>query len=139
ERATRGEVTVSDEATASDEELALPEWLNTSEDAPNVRKFGNDASGPGYQHGFSQLPALELELEADALEHQNLLDSLSPGARAIYLGGIQERLDALDKERERRAVELEREAAQAEREEAAYRAFIEARLRRLRGERASEK
>jgi hypothetical protein len=104
----------------------------SSEDAGSVRKFGNDASGPGYQHGFSQLPALELELEAGALEHQNLLDSLSPGARAIYLGGIRERVDALDKERER-------EAAKRERDEAAYRAFIEARLRRLRGERASGK
>jgi hypothetical protein len=111
--------------TTSEEELIEPECLPPPADAQDVSKFGNDACGPEacYVLFFSPYD-FEPELEEIALEHRTLLDSLSPGARAIYLGGIRARADALQKERERAA-------AGHERDEAEYRAFIEARLRRL--------
>ena len=64
------------------------------------------------------------------------MDSLSPGVRASYQDWILERAHARRSERLREEAE---NAAEHLREEAEYRAFIEARLRRLRGERASGK
>ena len=119
-----------DGVPTSDEELIEPEWLTTSEEARDVAKFRNCASLFGcYVPSPSYFDA---ELEADALEHQTLLASLSPGMRAVYLGGIRDRRDALEQEwtakRQRR-----------ERDEAEYAAFIEEHLRRLNEERPSRK
>ena len=74
----------------------------------------------------------QADLEAITLEHQTLLDSLSPGMRAVYLGGIQDRGDALEKK-------WARDEAERERDEAEYAAFIKEHLRRLSEDRPSRK
>lgn len=124
----RDEITVSDEATASDEERIEPESLTTSEEARDVPKFSNCASLFGCY--VSDPSYFDAELEAGALEHQTLLDSLSPGIRAVYLGGIRDRGDALEKK-------WAREEAERARGEAEYAVFIREHLRRLSEERPS--
>jgi len=127
---SRDEVAVSDEATVPDEELVEPEWLTTSEEARDVPKFGNDASLFGCC--VRELPWLDAELEAVALENQMLLDSLSPGVRARWRAWLRDRADALEKK-------WERKAAERERDEAEYAAFIEEHLRRLSEEQPSRR
>jgi hypothetical protein len=158
--------TVSDEATASDEatpsaettpfdELTFPEVLSYY--ARNVPNYGCDPSGPAPYNARSgplvptHVPPgncacyvpnpryFDAELEAGALEHQTLRDSLSPGIRAVYLGGIRDRGDALEKKWAREEAERQREAAEHERDEAAYAVFIEEHLRRLNEDRPSRK
>ena len=118
--------TVSDEATASDDDLTLLEPRPIWEYAgPN---YGYDPSGPASYNALSvfvptrvppdicasmigcivpNTPYPDAELEAAALdEYQTLLASLSPGVRARYEGRLVD-------------------------DEAEYAAFIEERLRRL--------
>ena len=123
-------VTTSDEATSSDEELADPEWLTTLEEERDVAEFGNCASVLGC-YGPNP-PYFDPNREADALEYQTLLASLSPGVRANYRAWLRDRADA-------RAKDREREAAERERDEAEYAVFIEEHLRRLNEERPSRK
>ena len=101
---------MSDEATSSDDELTLLEPRPIWEHAPP--NYGHDPSGPA---SYNALPVLvpthappayvppgncasvigcyvpnpryfDAKLEADALEYQTLLASLSPGVRASYKG-----------------------------------------------------
>jgi hypothetical protein len=123
EEPSRDEATASDEAMASDEELADPEWLTTSEDDRNVSKFGNDASLFGFY--APTFPYFDPDREANALEYQTLLASLSPGVRANYRAWLLDRAYAREKERER--------------DEAEYAVFIEEHLRRLNTGRRSKK
>jgi hypothetical protein len=127
---TRDEVTASNETTASGEDLTDPDWLTPSEDTPDVRKFGNDACLRVC--GVPHLSYLDADLEAATLEHQTLLHSLSPGMRAVYLGGIRDRGDALEKK-------WAREKAEREQDETEYAAFIKEHLRRLSEDRSSRK
>ena len=108
---------------ASDEELADPEWLTTSEDDRNVSKFGNDASLFGVYAPL--FPYFDPDREANALEYQTLLASLSPGVRANYRAWLLDRAYAREKERER--------------DEAEYAVFIKDHLRRKNAPRPSRK
>ena len=148
EGAPRDEDIAPDEVTTSDEDRKWPEGLTVFDVAgPN---YGYDPSGPASYNALSVLvpthapPAyvppsncasvigcyvpnpryFDAELEADALEYQTLLASLSPGVRATYRAWLRDRADA-------RAKEREREAAERERDEAEYAVFIEEHLRRL--------
>jgi hypothetical protein len=106
-----------EENTSSDEERARPQMMAVEEYA-----LGNHASVFGHYAPIA--PYFDAELEADALEYQTLLASLSPGVRATYRAWLRDRADV-------RAKEREREAAERERDEAEYAIFIEEHLRRL--------
>jgi hypothetical protein len=85
---------------------------------------------------LSAIPGSPLSEEAEPVERSPfnaLVDSLSPGVRASYEGWLLERKDA------RWSGRANAETRAHLREEAEYAAFIEARLRRLRGERTSGK
>ena len=117
-----------DGVPTSDEGLVEPEWLTTSEETRDVAEFDNCACAFGCC--VPDLRYFDAELEADALEYQTLLASLSPGVRASYRAWLRDRADVRAKEREREA---------AERDEAEYAVFIEEHLRRLNQERRSRK
>jgi len=123
--------TVSDETAASDEEFAFPETLSLVEHARGIPNYGYNVGTAASHHVTYEL-SFDADLEADALEYQTLLASLSPGVRANYRAGLRDRADA-------RAKDREREAAERERDEAEYAVFIEEHLRRLNEERPSKK
>jgi hypothetical protein len=124
-RAPSEENTVPEWVTSSDEEPARPQMMAVEEYA-----LGNCASVIGCYVPIA--PYFDAELEADALEYQTLLASLSPGVRASYHAWLRDRADA-------RAKEREREAAERERDEAEYAVFIEEHLRRLNTARPSRR
>ncbi len=119
----RDEATVSGEDVESNQERARPAWL--TDYGLHMNLIGVLGPPPG-----EEAEPVELS-ESDAL-----MDSLSPGVRASYQDWILARAHARRSERLREEAE---NAAEHLREEAEYRAFIEARLRRLRGKRASGK
>ena len=85
---------------------------------------------------LSQIPSSPPREEAEPVERSPfdaLMDSLSPGVRASYEGWLLERKHA------RWSGRANAETRPHLREEAEYAAFIEERLRRLRGERTSGK
>ena len=124
-------VTVSDETAASDEEFAFPETLSLVEHARGISNYGYNVGTAASHHVTYEL-SFDADLEADALEYQTLLASLSPGVRANYRAWLRDRADVREKE-------WEREAAERERDEAEYAVFIEEHLRRLNEERPSRK
>jgi hypothetical protein len=124
-------VTLSDETAASDEEFAFPETLSLVEHARGIPNYGYNV-GTAASHNVTYKLSFDADLEADTLEYQTLLASLSPGVRATYRAWLWDRADA-------RAKDREREAAERERDEAEYAVFIEEHLRRLNQERRSRK
>jgi hypothetical protein len=124
ERAPRDEVTVSEENVESTQKRPRPAWL--TDYSLHMNLIGVLGSLSGSPPSEEAEPVERSELDA-------LMDSLSPGVRASYEGWLLEREHARTSERENA------KTREHLREEAEYRAFIEARLRRLRGERASGK
>ena len=123
EGATRDEVTVSEEDMESTQERARPAWL--TDYSLHMNLIGVLGPPPG-----------EDAEPVERSESDALMDSLSPGVWASYEGRFLEREHARTNKRLREEAE---NAAEHLREEAEYAAFIEARLRRLKGERASGK
>lgn len=103
----RDEDIAPDEVATADEDRKWPEGLTVFDVAG--RNYGYDIFSHGDYNAHFPLPSDPAELE-----HQALLDSLSPGVRARYEGWL------LD-------------------DEAEYIAFIDERLRRLNEDRPSRK
>lgn len=123
------EVVASNELATYRDSRTLHEVL--AEYARGVPNYGYEPGSPAGTWAFYAVPFdVRAQLEADHLEYQTLLGSMSPGVRANAEGAVRERIDAWKAER-RRA-----EAAR-ERDEAEYRVFIRRHLRRLREGRAA--
>ena len=100
---------------------AVPEWLTGSDESA---VFDEEAGRPDWLFDYNlhahvigviYSPPDRRPTLVGLSESQRLMDSLSPGVRASYEGALLER------------------------EEAEYAAFVETRMRRLSGERASRK
>ena len=124
ERAPRDEVKALEEDVEPTQKRARPAWLT------------DYSTHIGIIGVLSQIPNSPPREEAEPVERSPfdaLMDSLSPGERASYEGWLLERKHA------RWSGRANAETRAHLREEAEYAAFIEARLRRLRGKRASGK
>ena len=123
-------------------ESACERYGEAAEDVEPTQKRGRPAWLTDYSTHIgiigvlSQFTGSPPRKEAESVERSPfdaLMDSLSPGVRASYEGWLLERKHA------RWSGRANAETRAHLREEAEYAAFIEARLRRLRGERTSGK
>jgi hypothetical protein len=119
---------VADEGAAHDQEAALPEGRNEAAASDQeltdpiwLRDYTTHVPLIGYVYSPDDYDPHHLTLS----EWKTLMCSLSPGVRARYEGVVLEQEEARKRERSR--------------EEAAYAAFVETRVRRLSGARASRK